>query len=196
MIRAHERSETKHDSDWKTLGKTVRYDNPWIRVEHRDVINPSGNPGIYGTVHYKNIAIAILPIDQEGNTYLVGQYRYVLSKYSWEIPEGGCPEDEDPLTAAKRELQEETGLQASDWTPILKMDLSNSVSDEHSISYIAMDLTNGKARPDDTENLLVKKVHFSELVQMVLSNEITDALTIATVLRAKIYFQENHIIPN
>lgn len=181
------------ETDWKTLGKTVKYENPWIRVEHRDVINPSGNPGIYGTVHYKNIAIAILPIDQDGNTYLVGQYRYVLSRFSWEIPEGGCPEGEDPLTAAKRELEEETGLEATDWTPLLNMDLSNSVSDEHSISFIARGLKNGQARPEETENLLVKKVHFTELVKMVLSNEITDALTIATVLRAKIYFQENHI---
>ncbi|MCB0665891.1 MAG: NUDIX hydrolase [Saprospiraceae bacterium] len=175
-------------SDWKTLGKSIIYENPWIRVEHRDVINPSGNPGIYGTVHYKNIAIAVLPIDEEGYTYLVGQYRYVLSSYSWEIPEGGCPEEEDPLTAARRELKEETGLEAEDWTPILEMDLSNSVSDEHSISYIARGLTNGHAKPDETENLQVRKVHFNDLLQMVLNNEIRDALTIGTVLRAYLLF--------
>lgn len=176
-------------SDWKTLGKSTIYENPWIRVEHRDVINPSGNPGIYGTVHFKNIAIAVLPIDQEGYTYLVGQYRYVLSRYSWEIPEGGCPEDEDPLTAAKRELKEETGLAAKHWTPILEMDLSNSVTDEHSISYLAQGLTNGFARPEETENLQVRKVHFTELVRMVLDHEVRDALTIATVLRAKIFLE-------
>ena len=111
------------NSDWKTLNRITVYENPWIKVEHHDVVNPAGNPGIYGTVHYKNIAVAILPIDHEGYTYIVGQYRYVLNSYSWEIPEGGCPEGEDPLNAAKRELQEETGLLAITWTPILEMDL-------------------------------------------------------------------------
>ena len=178
------------ESDWKTLNRSVVYENPWIKVEHRNVINPSGNPGIYGTVHYKNVAIAVLPIDQEGNTYLVGQYRYVLSQYSWEIPEGGCPGHENPLFAAKRELKEEAGLEAKIWTPILQMDLSNSVSDEHSISYIARDLTNGSARPEETENLQVKKVHFNELLEMVLRNEVRDALAIATVLRAKLYLDD------
>ncbi|MBK8503132.1 MAG: NUDIX hydrolase [Saprospiraceae bacterium] len=177
-------------SDWKTLDKAIVYENPWIRVEHRNVINPSGNRGIYGTVHYKNIAIAILPIDDEGFTYIVGQYRYVLQSYSWEIPEGGCPEGEATLEAAKRELKEETGLEATKWTPILEMDLSNSVSDEVSLSYLAQGISNGNAAPEETENLQVKKIHFDELVRMVLEGQIRDALTVATVLRAKILLSE------
>lgn len=170
-------------SDWQTLDKNIVYENPWIKVEHRNVLNPAGNPGIYGTVHYKNLAIAVLPIDEDGCTYLVGQYRYVLNRYSWEIPEGGCPEGENPLNAAKRELKEETGLEASIWTPILEMDLSNSVSDEVSISYLAKGLQKGIATPEDTENLAVKRVPFTEVVKMVLEGEIRDALTVATVLK-------------
>lgn len=171
-------------SDWQTIDKSIVYENPWIKVEHRDVINPAGNPGIYGTVHYKNLAIAILPLDEEGYTYLVGQYRYVLNRYSWEIPEGGCPAGENPLSAAKRELKEETGLEASIWTPILEMDLSNSVSDEVSISYLAKGIHKGLASPEETENLEVKKIPFVDVVQMVLDGEIRDALTVATVLKA------------
>ena len=173
------------NSDWKTLNRKTVYENPWIKVEHHDVVNPAGNPGIYGTVHYKNIAVAILPIDHEGYTYIVGQYRYVLNSYSWEIPEGGCPEGEDPLNAAKRELQEETGLLASTWTPILEMDLSNSVSNERSISYLANGISKGVASPEETENLQVRRIDFDQLVQMVTSGEIRDSLTVATVLSAK-----------
>jgi 8-oxo-dGTP pyrophosphatase MutT (NUDIX family) len=172
-------------SDWQTLDQSIVYDNPWIRVEHRNVINPAGNQGIYGTVHFKNIAIAILAVDDQGYTYIVGQYRYVLQRYSWEIPEGGCPEDEDPLTAAKRELKEETGLEAASWKPILEMDISNSVSDEHSISYLARGISNGISDPEETENLQVRKIHFDDLVGMVMNGTVRDALTIATVLKAR-----------
>jgi len=171
-------------SDWKTIDRSVVYENPWIKVEHHNVLNPAGNPGIYGTVHYKNIAVAILPIDSEGFTYIVGQYRYVLNRYSWEIPEGGCPTGENPLDAAKRELQEETGLVAKTWTPILEMDLSNSVSNERSISFLAQDITRGKAAPEETENLQLRKIRFEALLRMVRDGEIRDSLTVSTVLSA------------
>ncbi len=171
-------------SDWQTISSRITYENPWIAVEHHEVINPAGKPGIYGTVRFRNLAVAILPIDDEGYTYLVGQFRYALNCYSWELPEGGCPLVEEPLVAARRELLEETGLQASDWSLILEMDISNSVTDERSFSYLARNLRQGTSQPDDTENLKVRRVHLSEVYRMILSGEIRDALTVATVLKA------------
>ena len=168
---------------WQTLNSSVKYDNPWIKVVEDQVINPSGGRGIYGKVHYKKIAIGIIPIDEAGNTWLVGQHRYPLDVYSWEIPEGGCPEGEDKLRAAKRELKEETGLSAKFWKQIQHMHLSNSVSDESSYVYIATDLTEGSTDFEDTEDLQVKKLPISEAVQMAMNGQITDAISVAALLK-------------
>src|SRR3569623_588334 len=116
------------ENPWKVTSEKAVYDNKWINVTEYQVINPSGNPGIYGKVHFKNRAIGIVPLEADQNTYLVGQYRFTINQYSWEIPEGGGPLNEDPLHAAKRELLEETGLGAHNWTPIQTMYLSNSVT--------------------------------------------------------------------
>lgn len=171
---------------WKTLSQKAVYDNPWIRVEHREVLNPSGNPGIYGVVHFKNIAIGILPLDAENNTWLVGQYRYALGKYSWEIPEGGCPEGTDTLAAARRELREETGIQAKEWIPFLDLHTSNSVTDEYGMAYLAKDLSFGESAPEDTEEIKVKKVSFAEAFRMVMDGEITDVLSQVTIMKAQL----------
>jgi len=168
---------------WKILSKNEVYDNPWIKVTHHEVIDPGDKPGIYGTVHFKNRAVAILPIDDEGYTWLVGQHRFPLNLYSWEIPEGGCAEGEDLLEAAKRELKEETGLVAKSWEPILTMHLSNAVSDEVSYSFVAKGLTQMESHPDSVEDLKVKRVAFSEVLKMVKRGEITDALSVGTILK-------------
>src|SRR5262245_51962291 len=133
---------------WRTLSSEVRYDNPWITVTHRDVLNPSGGPGIYGVVRYKNLAIGILPVDADGNTWLVGQYRYPTGVYSWEIPEGGGDPVLDPLVSAQRELREETGLEASHWRLLLNLQLSNSVSDELAYVFLGTGLTQGESSPE------------------------------------------------
>jgi 8-oxo-dGTP pyrophosphatase MutT (NUDIX family) len=138
------------NNSWKIIDETVAYENKWISLHHCNVINPNGGKGIYGKVHFKNIAIGIIPIDDDGNTWLVGQHRFPLNLYSWEIPEGGCPLDEEPLAAAKRELLEETGLVAKEWNQILTMHLSNSVSDEVSLVFIAKSLTQQEAEPEET----------------------------------------------
>ncbi|HEY9775585.1 MAG TPA: NUDIX hydrolase [Planktothrix sp.] len=169
------------DNPWKTNGSKVVYDNAWIRVREDNVIRPDGKPGIYGVVHYKNKAMGVLPIDDEGCTYLVGQYRYTLNQYSWEIPEGGAPEGEDPLEGAKRELLEETGLVAKEWKLLSKAHLSNSVSDEEAILYLATNLTRGPANPEGTERLEVKRVPFEEALDMVARGEITDAMSMIAI---------------
>ncbi len=171
-------------NDWKTLSDQVVYDNPWITVHHRDVINPSGGNGIYGLVKFKNRAVGILPIDDQGMTYLVGQYRYPTQSYSWEIAEGGCPIHEDPLVAAKRELLEETGLRATDWSVLSEtLHTSNSVTDEVATLYLAQGLTQGKCDPEETENLQVKKVSITDAIEMAKDGRITDLISVAALLK-------------
>jgi 8-oxo-dGTP pyrophosphatase MutT (NUDIX family) len=159
------------------------YDNPWIEVTHREVINPSGGQGIYGMVHFKNLAIGIVPIDAEGYTWLVGQYRYPLERYSWEIPEGGGPAGIPVLESAQRELEEETGLCADTWIHILEMHVSNSVSDEFAVAFVAQGLTQGHSQPEPTELLEVRRVSLTEAVEMVMRGEITDSLSVAALLK-------------
>ncbi|MFN4145060.1 MAG: NUDIX domain-containing protein [Runella sp.] len=168
---------------WHTQSTDIVYDNKWIQVRHNQVINPSGGAGIYGMVHFKNKAIGIVPIDDEGFTYLVGQYRYPLQEYSWEIPEGGGPLGEDPLATAQRELLEETGLIAAQWTLIARVHLSNSVSDEEGFVFMAEGLTQAQAQPEDTEQIHVRRVPLSQAIEEVLSSKITDSLSIIGLLK-------------
>jgi 8-oxo-dGTP pyrophosphatase MutT (NUDIX family) len=181
------------ESPWKITSAQEIYDNPWINLTEYKVINPNGNPGIYGKVHFKNVAVGVLPLDDDLNTYLVGQFRFVLDEYSWEMPEGGGPVGTDPLASAKRELLEETGLKAGSWTELLRIYLSNSVSDELSIIYLARGLTQFEAEPEDTEQLIVHKIPFKELYQMVCRGEITDAMTVAAVLKVQLMLMENKL---
>lgn len=178
---------------WKIIGEKEIYNNKWIGLTEYDVINPSGGKGIYGKVHFKNVAIGIVPLDDELNTYLVGQYRFTLNKYSWEIPEGGGPLDELPLDAAKRELLEETGLKANEWKEILQMHLSNSVSDEFSVIYVAKGLQQFAAMPEETEQLAVKKIKFDEAYTMVTQGLITDSVSVAAILKVKLMLMEGSL---
>ena len=172
-----------HENPWKTLSTKRIYDNPWITVDEHQVINPSGNPGIYGKVHFKNLACAIIPLDDDHNTWIVGQYRYTLNDYSWEIPMGGVPVGSDPLVGAKRELKEETGISAEEWQPLLKVHLSNSITDEAGVVFLARNLSYGETEFDDTEKLEIRKLPFTELLEMAHNGEITDVLSVAAVLK-------------
>lgn len=154
------------------------------------MINPKGGKGIYGQVHFKNIALGIVPLDGELNTWLVGQYRYTLNEYSWEIPMGGGPEGTDILASAKRELKEETGLSAREWRNILKIHTSNSVTDEVGYVFMAEDLVEGDTDFDDTEDLRLVKIPFIEAVDYVMEGKITDAISIAGILKAEKLLKE------
>jgi ADP-ribose pyrophosphatase len=181
----------KEQNSWVTLDKAVRYENPWIRVSEHQVLNPSGKPGIYGVVSFKNLAIGILPLDQDHHTWLVGQWRYPLNAYSWEIPEGGGPLGIDPLESARRELKEETGLIAGKYTELGRIHTSNSVCDESGILYLAQDLQMTDAEPEESEDLQVRRLPFSEACQMVMDGRITDSLSIAAILKTRIWIDQN-----
>ncbi|SRR5579871_855918 len=178
------------ENPWKIIAAKNIYDNPWISVTEFDVINPNGGEGIYGKVHFKKIAVGILPLDADFNTYLVGQYRFVIDEYSWEIPEGGGESNEDPLVSAKRELFEETGLTATAWKQILMMHLSNSVSDEVAILYLAQNLQQHIAAPEETEQLMVRKISFDEVCEMVNKGSITDSMSVAAIQKVKLMILE------
>jgi 8-oxo-dGTP pyrophosphatase MutT (NUDIX family) len=161
---------------WRTLSSERVYENPWIRVREDQVTRPDGELGIYGVVHYKNIAVGVLPVE-DGHTYLVGQYRYPLDQYSWEIPEGGCPAGEEPLQAARRELKEETGFEAENWRMLGHAYLSNSVADEYAVWFLATGLTPGERQPEDGEVLEVRRVPLDKALEMALDGRISDVLS-------------------
>ena len=168
---------------WKKHASRIVFENDWIVVREDHVTNPGGGENHYGHVQFKNVAVAILPIDEGGNTRLVGQTRYTLNQYSWELPMGGAPQSEDPLVAAQRELQEETGLIAEDWRELMRLHLSNSITDELGIAYIATGLQQGETSLEETEDITVRTVPLEDAIDMARSGQITDALSVATLLR-------------
>lgn len=175
-----------HLNSWKTRGVKKIFESPWIELEVHDVINPSGNKGIYNVIKFKHWAIGILPVDEQGYTYLVGQWRYPLNQYSWEIPEGGGSLNIPPIESAQRELLEETGLVAQNFEELLRLHTSNSVTDELAIVFLATNLQQKQSMPEETEDITIKKVHMREALELVMNNEITDSISVAAILKASI----------
>jgi 8-oxo-dGTP pyrophosphatase MutT (NUDIX family) len=174
---------TDHGKPWTRSNERTVFENPWLAVRQYDAVAPTGKPATYGMVHFKNFAIAVLPLHEDGTVTLVGQNRFVFTDYSWEIPEGGGPRDEEPLDAAKRELREETGLEAADWRQILHVQLSNSLTDEQAFGFLATGFSTAATEPDETEDLAVVRVPFGEALEAAMSGHIVDALTVAMLLR-------------
>ncbi len=176
--------KSRVQNPWTTLSTREVYSNKWIAVSEHQVINPAGGKGIYGKVHFKSKAIGVIPLDENGNTWLVGQYRYTLNEYSWEIPEGGGSFEATPLESAKRELVEETGITANKWEMIMRFHTSNSVTDEEGFVFLAEDLTFGESQPEETEaDIVVKKIPFKDALDMVMTGKITDSLSVAGILK-------------
>lgn len=178
---------------WQITGEKQVYDNPWIQLTEYQVINPSGGRGIYGKVHFKNTAVGVLVLDEAMNTWLVGQYRFTLNAYSWEIPEGGAPEGTDPLEGGKRELLEETGLVAARWEPLLEMHLSNSVSDERAVIYLARELRQEQPEPEETEQLVIRKLPFAAALEMVEKGQITDSMSVAALYKVQLLLAQGKL---
>lgn len=168
---------------WKTLDSRIVYDNPWITLREDKVINPGGGENDYGHIHFKKKAVGIVPIDDQGNTWIVGQDRYTLGEYSWEVPMGASEEDEDPLDTAHRELKEETGLAAASMTQLMRLHTSNSITDEVGFVFVARDLTVGETRFDEMEVLDVRRLPLEEVIAMIYRGEMTDAISVAAILR-------------
>jgi ADP-ribose pyrophosphatase len=169
---------------WRFLAARTAFDNPWIEVVAQDTIDPAGGSRVYGIVRFKKIAVGVLPVDARGQVHLVGQWRVPLARYSWEMPEGGCEAGEDPADAVRRELEEEAGLKAATLTPILEMDLSNSVTDERAFCFLATGLSSGQRAPEPVEILANRTAPFAEVLADATSGRIRDAMTVAAVLRA------------
>jgi 8-oxo-dGTP pyrophosphatase MutT (NUDIX family) len=172
------------DDPWIVKGVTQPFENAWFRIDSHAVIHPGGEPGTYSVIRVRRLAVGVLPIDADGNVHLVGQWRFPLGRYSWEMPEGGAEPGEAALDCARRELEEETGLSAANYRQILEMDLSNSLTDEKAVMFLANDLQPGEAKPDATEVFKRRTVTFAEMLARVTDGRIRDSMTVAAVLRA------------
>jgi 8-oxo-dGTP pyrophosphatase MutT (NUDIX family) len=176
-------SEGTRNGPWTRRSRRVAYENPWLTVWHDEVDRPDGSPGIYGVVHFENSAVGVVVLDDEDRVLLVGQHRYTLGAYSWEIPEGGVPAGESPLDGAARELGEETGVEATDWRELVRFHLSNSITDETGVVFAARAVRHGEPHPDPTEDLGTRWLPFDEAMAMIADGRITDALTIMGLQR-------------
>lgn len=178
---------------WQDHGSRTVYDNPWLALTEHEATAPTGLAATYGVLRPKNVAVGVLPLHSDGTVTLVGQSRFALMNYSWEMPEGGAPFDEAPLDGAKRELAEEAGLSARIWREVLRMELSNSMTDERAIAWLAWDLVEVPVDPDPTEVIATVRVPFMTLMAEIDRGAVRDAFTVATALRAYHLVRENRI---
>ncbi|WP_083901590.1 NUDIX hydrolase [Azospirillum sp. B4] len=189
-----------HTNPWTVLSRELRYETPWVKVFHHDVLRPNGSPGVYGTVELTTLAIGVLPIAENGDTWLVGQWRFAVGHYSWEMVEGGIPlagpKAVGPLAGAADELREEAGLHAGRWLEIQRMEMSNSMTNEEVVLYLAWDLSPVPVAPEETEQLVVRRLPLRDALAMALAGEIQDAMTVAALLRVRLMHLEGTLPPD
>lgn len=178
---------------WTILSSSIKYDNPWIQIEEHQVLTPAGNKSIYGEVHFKNMAVAIIPLDENYQTYIVGQYRFPMKSFEWEVPEGGCPKGETSLETAQRELREEAGLVANEYILIQEVQMSNCTTDEVGYIYVAKGLSFVGMEHEETEVLTIKKLPFNELFEMAMKGEIKDNLSLSAIYKTKLLIDRGEL---
>lgn len=169
---------------WVSHGESVMIDTPWMRVTRHPAVAPTGMAADYVVMRPKNVGTGVLPLHDDGTVVLVGQHRFTLMRYSWEMPEGGAPMDEDPFDAVRRELAEEAGLRADHWRAALDMDLSNSITDERAMTWVAWGLSPVPVDPDPTEVIVAVRVPFRDLLAEIERGAVRDSMTVATAYKA------------
>ena len=186
---------SKHPSPenpWKTISSRMVYENPWIRIQENQVIRPDGSPGIYGVVR-THLAVGVVALSSDNEVFLVGQYRYPIDRYSWEIIEGGATIEEGGLQGAQRELEEEAGIVASHWEQLgAEVHLSNCITDEVALLYLARDLHFGEPSPEPVEVLQLRRIPLEAALEMVENGEITDAMSIIALSRVAALLKRSH----
>ena len=180
---------------WRSAGESVIFENPWMRLTRHPAVAPTGLQSDYVVMRPQNLSVGVLPIHDDGTVTLVGQQRFALMNWSWEMPEGGAPFDEDPLEGAKRELAEEAGLAAATWREALKVEMANSITDERAIAWIAWDFQPAPTAPDPTEVIRVARVPFGDLLREIGRGAVRDMFTVATTLRAYHMAREGELPP-
>ena len=186
---------TDRPATWRDHGATPAFENPWLRLTRHDAVAPTGVKADYAVMRPRNLSVGVLPVHEDGTVTLVGQQRFALMNWSWEMPEGGAPFDEDPIDGARRELREEAGLEAAHWRPAYKAEMSNSVTDERAMAWIAWGLSPVPVAPDPTEIIRVVRVPFGDLLREIGTGAIRDMFTLATALRAYHMAREGELPP-
>jgi 8-oxo-dGTP pyrophosphatase MutT (NUDIX family) len=167
---------------WKTLSSRVAYENTWIRVREDKVIRPDGGPGLYGVIEVRPSA-GVVALNERDEIVLVGQWRYTVNRYSWEIPRGGShPGEDDLLEVGKRELAEEAGVLARDWRKIGTVDNANGVNSDSQTFYLATGLSETETNHDPEEEITVKWRPFAEALEMAMDGRITEVDSVAAIL--------------
>jgi 8-oxo-dGTP pyrophosphatase MutT (NUDIX family) len=180
---AHEsRHYLKQANPWTTKSSRIAYQNRWIRVREDRVIRPDGQPGVYGVVEVPP-SVGIVAINQKDHVVLVGQWRYTLNRYVWEIPRGGSDGHPDLMAVAQRELVEEAGVEAEHWQSLGTVDVCTGVTTDVQHLFLATSLRSSEAHHDAEEQIDVDWHPFEHVLEMTMAGQITEVCSVAAILK-------------